>query len=147
MTRLTIALAVSFALVAACTGKGKQATQASGTQLLVKRVALSWGFQVDGDTTEVFLATTDETGKQVSHPIGRYQGTCRKMTPAKEMGSPSGVACTTTVGGIELHAVLQGNQVVVMHMRTQPGATPDPMAREEVARVGVPLGAEIESAP
>ncbi|MBS1123412.1 MAG: hypothetical protein H6Q90_5640 [Deltaproteobacteria bacterium] len=142
-----IALAAAFALLAACTGKGKPPTKAAGTQLLVKRVSLSWGFQVEGEMTDVFLATTDETGKQVSHPIGRYKGTCAKITPAKEMGSPTGAACTTPEGGTELHAVVQGNQVVVMQMRTQPGATPDPMAREEVTRVGVPLGAEIEAAP
>jgi hypothetical protein len=153
MPRLMIALAFALALIAACSGKSKQATTGagSGAPLLVKKVSLSWGFQAEGQgdaqMTDVFLATTDETGKQVSHPVGRYKGTCTKITPAKEMGAVTGVACTTSGGGTELHAVVQSNQVVIMQMGTTPGATPDPMAREEVKRVGVPLGAAIEVAP
>ena len=41
-------------------------------------MAVGWGFQVEGDATDVFLALTDETGKQVSHPVGRYKGKCKR---------------------------------------------------------------------
>ena len=43
-------------------------------------MAVGWGFQVEGDATDVFLALTDETGKQVSHPVGRYKGKCESIT-------------------------------------------------------------------
>ena len=86
---------------------------------------------------EVFLATTDETDKQVSHPIGRYKGKCEEISPAKEMGAITGAGCSTGGGGTELHAVVQGNNVIVMQMGTMPGTASDPMAREEVKQVYV----------
>ena len=144
MTRLLIA----FALIA-CGGKGKQPTTGTGTgsgsgpAVMAKRVSISWGVQPEGELADVFLELTDETGKQVSHPVGRYKGTCAKFTPAKEMGAVSGVQCTTGGGGTELHAVVQGSDIIVMQMGTEPGQTPDPMARQEVKRVAVPLGAGI----
>jgi hypothetical protein len=144
MTRLVISF-VALALAVGCSGKAKPPKTTESP--LAKRVTLSWGFQPEGEMTDVFLATTDETAKQVSHPIGRYKGKCDKITPAKEMNAITGVACTTTGGGTELHAVVQDNQVIIMMMGTNPGATPDPMAREEVTRVGVPLGAAIDAAP
>lgn len=148
MTRLVIAL-ITLAFAAACSGKGKTGTTTgSGGPLLVKKVSVSWGFQPEGAETDVFLATTDETGQQVSHPVGRYKGKCEKSTPAKEMNALTAVACVEGAGGTELHVVVQINQLVVMRMAATPaGTTPDPMAREEVTRVGVPLGAEIEALP
>jgi len=141
MTRLLIALALI-----SCSGKGKQPTTAgtgSGSAVLSKRVAVSWGVQPEGELADVFLELTDETGKQVSHPVGRYKGTCEKFTPAKEMGAISGVNCTTGGGGTELHAIVQQSEVVVMQMGTEAGKTPDPMARDEVKRVAIPIGAAI----
>jgi hypothetical protein len=141
MTRLLIALALI-----SCSGKGKQPTttgSGSGTAVPSKRVAVSWGVQPEGELADVFLELTDETGKQVSHPVGRYKGKCEKFTPAKEMGAITGVNCTTGGGGTELHAVVQQSEVVVMQMGTEPGKTPDPMAREEVKRVAIPVGAAI----
>lgn len=144
MTRLLIALALI-----SCGGKGKQPTtttgsgSGSGPAVMSKRVAVSWGVQPEGELADVFLQLTDETGKQVSHPVGRYKGKCEKFTPAKEMGAISGVNCTTGGGGTELHAIAQQSDVVVMQMGTEPGQTPDPMSRNEVKRVAVPLGAAI----
>jgi hypothetical protein len=143
MTGLRISLLVL--LVAACPGKGTQPT--TGEKLPPKRVLIGWGFTPEGEMTDVFLATTDETGKQVSHPLGRYKGTCTKITPAKEMNAVSGAACTTGGGGTELHAVVQNDQILVLQMGTQPGTTPDPMAREQVKQIGFPLGAAVEVAP
>jgi len=143
MTRLVIALATA-ALLAGCSGKGKQPAT-TGEKTLAKKVSLSWGFQLEGEMTDIFLATTDETGKQVSHPLGRYKGKCEKISPAKEMGAITGASCSLGGGGTELHAVVQGKDIIVMQMGTMPGATPDPMAREEVKRVGIPLGAAVEA--
>jgi hypothetical protein len=134
----------------ACSGGNKPPT-VHGEKIPPKRVIIGWGFQAEGqgdDTmTDVFLATTDETGKQVSHPVGRYKGKCDKFTPAKEMTAISGANCTTSGGGTELHAVIQGADIIVMQMGTQPGTPPDPMSRNEVKRVGFPLGAAVEAAP
>ena len=141
MTRLVIAIA----LIASCSGKGKGPTNVE-PPLPPKRVALTWGFEKQGEMADVFLATTDETGKQVSTPIGRYKGECAVIAPPKEMNALSGVACRTGGTGTELHAVVQnGEDVVVLKMGIDEGVKPDPMAREEVIRVSVPRGAKIEA--
>jgi hypothetical protein len=62
------------------------------------------------------------------------------------MNAISGVACRTGGTGTELHAVVQGGvDVVVVKLGIDPGVTPDPMAREEVMHISVPLGAKIEA--
>ena len=114
--------------------------------MIAKRVALSWGIEKHGELADIFLATTDETGKQVSHPLGRYKGDCTVITPAKEMNAVPGVACRTGGTGTELHAVIQrGEDVVILKLGIDPGVTPDPMARQEILRVTVPPGAKIEA--
>jgi len=143
MMRLSIALLFAFA---ACSSKAKTPTT-TGEKIPAKKVVVGWGFQPEGEMTDVFLATTDETGQQVSHPVGRYKGKCEKITPAKEMSALTGAACTTGGGGTELHAVVQSNQIIVMQMGTTPGAKPDPMGREQVKQIGFPLGAAVEAAP
>jgi hypothetical protein len=94
----------------------------------------------------VFLETTDETGKRVSHPVGTYSGTCQLIKPAEDMNALSGVNCTAGDAGVELHAVVNEGDIVVLKLKVQIGLTPDPMAREEVMRVKAPMGAAIEAA-
>jgi hypothetical protein len=114
--------------------------------VMAKKVAVSWGITKVGEMADIFLATTDETGKQVSHSLGRYKGACSVINPPKEMNALSGVACRTGGTGTELHAVVQnGEDVVVLKMGIDEGVKPDPMAREEVIRVSVPRGAKIEA--
>lgn len=144
MTGLRIAIAL--VLLAACPSK-KAPVTGGGEKIPPKRVVIGWGFQPEGEMTDVFLATTDETGHQVSHPLGRYKGKCEKITPAKEMSAITGASCTTSGNGTELHAVVQQNQILVMQVAVQAGTTPDPMAREQVKQVGFPLGATVEVAP
>jgi hypothetical protein len=147
--------AFALALIAACggarpaatTGQGEEAGSGSGevASPLARKVAVSWGIEGHGSSADVFLATTDETGKQVSHPVGSYPGTCAVIAPAREMNAVSGVACRNGATGIELHAVIEnGVDIVVLKLRTDEGVRQDPMAREEVARVKVPAGAKIE---
>jgi hypothetical protein len=117
--------------------------------VIAKKVVVSGGIEKQGQGGEpmadIFLATTDETGKQISHPLGRYKGECAVITPAKEMNAMTGVACRTGGTGTELHAVIQGGaEVVILKLGIDPGVTPDPMAREEVTRITVPLGTKIE---
>ena len=144
MTRIVITLA----FLASCgAGKHESKTGADSSPAIVaKKVAVSWGITKVGEMADIFLATTDETGKQVSHSLGRYKGECAVIAPPKEMNALSGVACRTGGTGTELHAVVQnGEDVVVLKMGIDQGVTPDPMAREEVIRVSVPRGAKIEA--
>lgn len=144
MTRIVITLA----LVMACGSTARRETTGADNvpAIVAKKVAVSWGITKIGEMADIFLATTDETGKQVSHSLGRYKGECSVIAPAKDMNALSGVACRTGGTGTELHAVVQnGVDVVVLKMGIDQGVTPDPMAREEVMRVTVPRGAKIEA--
>lgn len=149
MTRLTIAL-VACALAACPAGK-KPDTAGPGSAaepaLQPKKLIVSWGITPVGELADIFLATTDETGKQVSHSVGRYKGNCEKFSPAKEMSALTGVKCASGAGGTELHAVHRGDQIVVVQMGITPGVAPDPMSRQEIQRVPVPVGIGVEAAP
>ena len=151
-------LVITLALVAACSGGARNATgphepdrkgSAAGSGEVAapgaKRFAVSWGIEQHGSAADLFLATTDETGKQVSHPLGTYQGVCAVITPAREMNAVTGVACRDGATGTELHAIVEhGQEVVVVKLRTDEGVKQDPMAREEVTRIKVPLGAKVQ---
>jgi uncharacterized transporter YbjL len=145
MTRLTITLA----FLASCSAAAKTgSTTGSSTEspIVAKKLVVSWGIEKHGEMADIFLATTDETGKQISHSLGRYKGVCTVIAPAKEMNAISGVACRTGGTGTELHAVIEhGEAVVVLKLGIDEGVTHDPMAREEVTRVKVPSGAKIEA--
>jgi len=147
MTRSMIAL-VAAALLAACPAGGKgPAGSGSSAALPAKKLQLSWGISQEGDLSDIYLATTDETGKQVSHQVGRYKGKCETFVPAKEMNALTGVSCVTGGGGTEIHAVHRADEIVIVQLGTTPGVAPDPMAREEVTRVKIPVGIAVEVAP
>ena len=142
-------LVLALVLCAACSGGKKKSdtTQAgSGSALYAKRLVVSWGIAPKGSSAEVFLQTTDETGKQVSYPVGTFEGTCQLIKPAEDMKALNGVNCTAGNAGTELHAVVNDADIVVLKLKVQVGVTPDPMAREEVTRVKAPAGAAIEAA-
>ena len=80
---------------------------------------------------------TNETGRQVSHPVGTFKGTCEVATPAAEMKALIGLACRDGAETIELHAVVQGTEVIILKLVVMDGLTPDPMDRVEVTRVKV----------
>ncbi|MBA3463851.1 MAG: hypothetical protein H0T46_28095 [Deltaproteobacteria bacterium] len=147
MTRLAIAFVLG-ALIG-CSGSSKQTTtggSTGGTPIIAKRVSLSWGVTPQGEMADLFLHATDETGHQVSHELGRWKGTCTPITPAPEMNALTGLACRTGGTGTELHAVQQGgDEIIVLKMGIDEGVKPDPMAREEVKRIKVPLGVKIEA--
>ncbi|HEY0189897.1 MAG TPA: hypothetical protein VGC42_02165 [Kofleriaceae bacterium] len=137
-------------------GCGGSPRPPAGEPMIAKKVSLSWGIaqvapapgEPADPMADVFLATTDETGKQISRPLGRYKGACAVIAPAPDMHAVSGVACRTGGTGTELHAVIQGGtDIIVLQLGINAGAKPDPMARVEVARVTVPPGAKIEVAP
>jgi hypothetical protein len=142
-------IVITLALLVSCSSAAKRESTTGGDNVpvvMAKKVAVSWGITKVGEMADIFLATTDETGKQVSHSLGRYKGECSVIAPPKEMNALSGVACRTGGTGTELHAVVQnGEDVVVLKMGIDEGVKPDPMAREEVIRVSVPRGAKIEA--
>lgn len=143
--------AIAIVLVAACSGKSKPPTTAasgSGSAALYgKKVVVSWGISPEAGKADVFLQTTDETGAQVSHALGKFDGDCRVIKPAEEMKAVTGVNCTAGDKGIELHATIVKDEIVVLKMPVQVGVAPDPMAREEVLRFKPPGGSAIEAAP
>ena len=142
MSRLPIALV----LLAACGAKPAPATTAGdGKAIMAKKIALAWGIQQHGDSAEIFLATTDETGAQVSHTVGTFPGQCQTIVPAREMAAVIAVACASGSSGLELHAVSNGADVIILKLKTEQGVTADPMAREEVTRITAPAGAKIEA--
>lgn len=158
MTRLVIALAsavLGSALALGCSGGAtKQDTTTTGSggsnepAHLVKKVMVSWGITPVGEMADIFLATTDETGKQVSHSIGRYKGTCTVFAPASAMNAITGVQCKAGGGGTELHLVVQGGEeLIVLQMPFTEGAPQDPMNRKEITRVKVSRGIGIQVDP
>lgn len=152
MTRLLMSLVLSLA---ACSGGKKSASNPTGTgtgtgsgpAVLVKKIVVSWGITPKGELADIFLATTDETGKQVSHELGSYKGDCKPFKPPAEMNAVTGVRCSTGGGGTELHAVVQGGEeIVVLSGGFDQGRELDPMARKEVSRIKIPLGISVEAA-
>lgn len=148
---MLVFLCAGFASVGACSGsKNKQEPTTGGsgsgsdTVVLAKKIAVSWGITKNGARSDVFLQTTDETGKQTSYPVGTYPGTCQVIEPAADMKAVSGVNCTDGDHGIELHAVIKAPDIIVLKLPVQVGVAPDPMAREEVMRIEVAPGAAIE---
>jgi hypothetical protein len=142
-----VRLVITLGLLVSCGGAKPVATPGgdSGPPPIAKKVALSWGIEPRGATANVYLATTDETGKQVSYPVGNYRGACAVIVPAKSMNAVTGVACRYGGTGVELHAVIQGGvDVVILKLIADEGVPQDPMAREEVTRIKVPLGVGIE---
>lgn len=139
-------IALAILLATACSGgKPKQGKPTGSGAIYAKKLVVTWGIQAKGKAADVFLQTTDETGKQVSYPVGTYDGECKVIKPAAEMKAVSGVNCTAGSQGTELHAVVTNDDIVVLKMKVELGVTPDPMAREEISRVHAPGGAAIEA--
>lgn len=134
---------VLIALAATSCGAGKKTPANAGNgsgsaAIYAKKMVMSWGIQQHDNAADVFLQTTDETGKQTSYPLGTYQPECKTITPKPEMKAVTAVACT----GVELDAVISGDEIIVVK-----GDGKDPMAREEVTRVKAPGGAAVVVGP
>lgn|SRR5690606_31163804 len=144
-----LVLAILCTVACGCNKNKQGATtpspEDSGGDVLAKKISVSWGITQQGSSSEVFLQTTDETGKQVSYPLGRYAGACEVIQPAAEMKALTGVHCMTGNAGVELHLVITPPDIIVVKMPVELGVTPDPMSREEIQRVTVPAGTAIEA--
>ena len=144
---------VLVAALAACSGGAKSETTTPGSGSdgpvrLAKRVSLAWGIQPttsDGEAmADLYLALTDETGKVASHELGRWKGVCAVATPAKDMNALTAMRCVNGATGTELQVVTQGgDQIIVLKLGIDEGVTPDPMSREQVKSIAVPLGVAI----
>ncbi|HSD89763.1 MAG TPA: hypothetical protein VLB44_19665, partial [Kofleriaceae bacterium] len=143
--------ALAFLLLAACSGKSKQSATTGGgsadgsAALYAKKWLVAFGITQGASSAEIFLQTTDETGKQVSHALGTYDGQCQVIKPAAEMTALTAVNCTAGTAGVELDAVHSVDEIVVLKLKVEVGVTPDPMARTEVTRIKVPSGAAVEA--
>jgi hypothetical protein len=139
-------IALAILLVVACSGSHKKSGGATGSgEMYAKKLVVTWGITAKGTSAEVFLQTTDETGKQTSYPLGTYEGECKVIKPAEDMKAITGVNCTAGNKGTELHAVVTNTEIIVLKMPVEVGVTPDPMSRIEVTRVRAPGGAAIEA--
>lgn len=140
-------LLLAAIVLAACGGTAPKVSTSdsshSGPAIYAKKVSLTWAFQ-RAATTEVFLETTDETGRKISHSLGSYQGDCAVRMPGADMKAVTGVVCGAPGGGVELHAAVQNGDIIVLKLPTEPGRQPDPMSRQQVARIPVPPGAAVE---
>jgi hypothetical protein len=141
MTRLLLAVA----LLAAC-GHHKPTDQPksdAGLPPLIKSVAVSFQSQADGDLSHVFLAAMDETGKTLSYPVADVPGACASIAPdGKDLVT---LECKASAGTTRMHAIQQGQDVVILKETIAPGASPDPMNRDEVQRVTMPVDSKIEA--
>lgn len=143
-------LALAIVVIAACSGSkekqgGTTAGSGSGSQVVyAKRLSVVFGISQKEGSAELFLQTTDETGKQVSYPVGTFQGTCQPVKPADDMKALVAVDCMTGTSGTEIQAAVSGGDIVVLKLAVTTGIASDPMAREEVTRVKAPAGASIE---
>jgi len=150
-----VGLAIASILVlglSGCPKKNEDTTpgtgSGSGPAQLAKKVSISWGIQPAGEMADLYLALTDETGRVASHSLGRYKGTCAVTAPSAGMNALTAVTCRTGGTGTELHVVTQGGDtIIVLQMGIDEGVTPDPMSRQEVKRIKIPLGAAIEVEP
>lgn len=151
-----IAVALFLALGAGCSGAAKTETtgpgSGSGPAPIAKRISIAWGIQattVGGEAmAELYLALTDERGQVASHELGRWKGTCDVIVPAADMHALTGMRCKTGGTGTELHVTTQGGDtIIVLKMGWDEGAPADPMARDEVKRISVPLGVAISVDP
>jgi hypothetical protein len=119
-------------------GKGS----GSGPPVLIKSVAISFASQPGGETSSVFLPVMDETGKVTSYPVGDFPGTCATIpADGKDLAT---LSCTSGGSTVRLHAIQQGQDVVVLSEPIAAGAKPDPMNRQEVARFSMPADAAIK---
>jgi hypothetical protein len=135
-------------VLAACGGQQTTGAGAgSGSAVMyAKKVVVEWGIHTsdaDKTKTDVFLQTNDDQGRQISYPVGTYDGECREFHPAPEMGAVSGVACSVGPNIVEIHAVIHDEDIIVLRLKSDPQHPPDPMAREEVTRVKIPRGTGI----
>jgi hypothetical protein len=118
-------------------------------QTPVKRVLLAWSLEPlpSGARTKVFLTTTDEMGRAVSHPVGDFDGTCTDVGAIELYRATLAVTCGQAGRGVQLHAVAGRGEVLILAMDIAEGTDPDPMARRQVARIETPIDAAISAAP
>jgi hypothetical protein len=138
------ALACAIVTASACGGhKGKaEAPGAGGLPPLIKSVAVTFN-ATSGTPARVFLAAMDETGKTTSFPVGEFAGPCASL--AADGADLLTLECKGdgAAGTVRLHAIKQGQDVVVLREKFSPGGAPDPMNRDEVGRYAMPLDAKI----
>jgi hypothetical protein len=146
MRRSSIATLLLLSLASAC-GHHK-ATDSSkpsdgGLPPLIKSVAVTFESRLSGATSHVFLVVMDETGKVINYPAGEVPGACASI-PADGVDLVT-LECKgdTSTGTVRVHAIKQGQDVVVLRERFGPGGAADPMNRDEVARVSIPIDAKI----
>ena len=145
-------LSVSAALLASC-GGSTEPVPVTAPVRPPQRASLGWTMdavkQADPrhPQSQVYLTITDETGRGTNSLIGTYDGVCT-LIPAGEIHDVvTAVRCWWNNRGVELHAVAQRSQVIILRQPVAQGVATDPMARDEFTRFTIPTGAAIVAAP
>jgi hypothetical protein len=138
--------AAAIALLAACGHKTPATTTTTkgsdGPPLLIKSVTISFASKPAGDQSEVYMPVEDETGKVTSYPVGTVPGACATIpADGKDLAT---LECKSSGPVVRLHAVQQGQDVVVLRETLVAGAQPDPLNREEISRASMPGDAAIK---
>lgn len=143
-------LVIAAVVLGACGGGAPKPTTTDSAMprpaVYAKKVSITWAFQ-RAAATEVFLETTDETGRKISHSLGSYEGDCTVRMPSIDMKAVTGVACSSPAVGVELHAAVQNGEIIVLKLPIDPGRRPDPLSRQQVTAIPVPPGAGVEIGP
>jgi len=117
----------------------------AGLPPLIKSVAVTFESQLAGSISHVFLVAMDETGKVINYPAGDVPGPCASI-PADGADLVT-LECKgdASTGTVRVHAIKQGQDVVVLRERFGTSGAADPMNRDEVARVTMPVDSKIEA--
>src|SRR5262245_43597807 len=92
-------------------GEGKKPSGEPAPAVVIKQVQLAWSTEpasparVDPPQTKVYLAVTDETGRQTSYPLGVFPGSCSDQGPAQAYRAATVMQCSWDGRGVQLHAV------------------------------------------
>jgi len=127
----------------------KPATAEPEPPLMERQVHLAWSTEPDSSPgaeppkQKVYLAVTDERGRTNSYPLGSLAGTCSELGADQTFRTATAFQCSWHGTGVQLQAVVGTGELLVMSMNVTEGAEPDPMARTQIARVEIPVGAKI----
>jgi hypothetical protein len=142
----SIVVAIAACLAACGAHKGAESPKTEPARL-VKRQSIALASQPAGSSSHVFMAATDERGNVLNYPVGDVPGTCASI--AADGVDLVTLECTTaagaSAGSVRVHAIQQGQDVVVLRETIARGGAPDAMNRDEIGRFAMPVDAKIEA--
>ena len=145
-------LATLATVAAGCASSAAPVAPAAPTRP-AQRASLGWTMepvkQADAHhpQSQVYLTITDETGRGTNSLIGTYDGVCTLIPAGESHAVVTAVRCWWNNRGVEIQAVAQRSQIIILRQPVAQGVATDPMSRDELTRFTVPTGAAITAAP